>query len=387
MSSPTANPRTSALAPALHYSRIVVKASTNVLTRKSPRLDHNALRSIVDQIASVKAMGAHIALVTSGAIAAGREAAPSIASGRGVAFSQMLAAIGQSRLMHSYSSLFSQHGLTVAQALLTAHDVDSRVRYLNVRNTLNGLLEHGVIPIINENDVVDTAEITGHRFGDNDSLSAIVANVLEADLLVMLMDPGGLYTADPNRDPEASLIQRVDNIDDSIIALAEERRDGPTRGGMLSKLQATSRATALGVAVVFASGDDPNAIHRAASGDPAGTLFPPAVSSLEARKRWLRSGLNRKGAALVVDNGARKALLEMERSLLPAGVSHIKGDFARGDIVEILDNNGASLAYGVANYDARQMRIIAGARSDRIMNLIGQHHGDEAVHRNNLALV
>ncbi len=387
MSPRTANSRVSALSPALRHSRIVVKASTNVLTRKSPRLDDEAMRSIVGQIADVAAMGAQVALVTSGAIAAGREAAPAIADGKGVAVSQMLAAVGQSRLMRNYQELFAERGFTVAQALLTGHDVDSRVRYLNVRNTLNGLLEQRIVPIINENDVVDTAEITGQRFGDNDSLSAIVANVIEADLLVMLMDTGGLYTADPNRDPSASLIPRVDRIDDAVMGLAEEHRSGVTRGGMLSKLESTKRATAVGVTVVFVPGDDPSAIIRAACGDPVGTLFPAAVSSLEARKRWLRSGMNRKGAALVIDDGARKALVERDRSLLPAGVREIRGDFNRGDVVEVLAESGVCLAYGVANYDAPDMRAIAGARSARFMDLLGHHHGDEAVHRNNLVLV
>ncbi len=383
----TANSGVSSLSASLRYSRIVVKASTNVLTRKSPRLNHDAMRSLADQVSKAMSLGAQVALVTSGAIAAGREAAPTVATGKGVAVSQMLAAIGQSRLMHIYQELFAERGVTVAQALLTGHDVDSRTRYLNIRNTLNGLLERRILPIINENDVVDTAEISGQRFGDNDSLSAIVANVIEADLLVMLMDAGGLYTADPNRDASASLIERVDWIDDSIMGLAEEHRGGVTRGGMTSKLEATRRATAVGVTVVFAAGDDPRAVLRAASGEPVGTLFPAPVSSIEARKRWLRSGMNRKGAALIVDDGARKALVERDRSLLPAGVREVRGDFTRGDVVEVLAPNGDCLAYGIANYDAWAMRVIAGARSDRFMDLLGHHHGDEAVHRNNLVLL
>ena len=386
----TETPGRSPQTAALRYERIVVKASTNVLTRKTDHLDRDAMRSLVDQIADVMARGAQVAFVTSGAVAAGREAAPHVAAGKGVPVSQMLAAIGQSRLMHDYSEMFAERGILSAQALLTGSDVDRRAGYLNVRNTLCGLMERGVIPIINENDVVDTAEITegaGRRFGDNDSLSAIVANVIEADLLVMMMDTGGLYTADPNRDPSASLIERVDRIDDDVLALAGEHRSAVTRGGMAAKLEATRRATAVGVTVVFAAGADPAAIVRAACGEPVGTLFPSPVSSMEARKRWLRAGMSRKGAALVVDDGAVAALVDGERSLLPAGVREVRGAFSRGDVIEMRSLGGAVLAYGIANYDADELRVIAGQRSARIAELIGHHHGDEAVHRNNLALV
>ncbi len=386
MSLRTAKPGVSNRDQSLRYKRIVVKASTNVLTRKSSSLDRGAMESLVAQVAEVMGMGAQVVLVTSGAIAAGREAAPGVA-GKGIAVSQMLAAIGQSRLMHAYQELFAERGITVAQALLSGGDVDRRVGYLNVRNTLTGLLERGIVPIVNENDVVDTTEISDQRFGDNDTLSAIVANVVEADLLVMVMDTGGLYTADPNRDASAKLIERVESIDDSVMALAEEHRSNLTRGGMVSKLEATKRATAVGVTVVFAGGDDATAVRRAACDEPVGTLFPTAVSSLEGRKRWLRSGMTRKGAALVVDDGARRALVENERSLLPAGVREVRGAFVRGDVVEVLSEAGARLAYGIANYDAWEMRVIAGARSDRIMEMLGHHHGDEAVHRNNLAVV
>ena len=240
----------------LRYRRIVVKAGTNVLTRKTAHLDRSVMESLVDQIADVVAMGAQVVLVTSGAIAAGHEAAPGVVQGKSVAASQMLAAIGQSRLMHAYQELFSLRGIVVAQTLLIARDVDDRVGYLNVRNTLNGLLERGVVPIVNENDVVDTKEINGQRFGDNDTLSAIVANVIDADLLLMLTDTGGLFTADPNRDPTAELISRVDEIDDAIMSLAEVHTSTATRGGMASKLQAAQHATGIGVAVMFGLGGD-----------------------------------------------------------------------------------------------------------------------------------
>lgn len=371
----------------LRYQRIVVKAGTNVLTRKSPRLSRPVMESLAAQIAEVMGMGAQVALVTSGAIAAGREAAPEIEEGESVAVSQMLAAVGQSRLMHAYQELFARRGITVAQALLSGSDVDGRVGYLNIRNTLSGLLDHRIVPIVNENDVVDTAEITDLRFGDNDTLSAAVANIIGADLLLVLTDTGGLFKADPNRDASAELVPRVEEIDASVMALAERHRGGASRGGMASKLAAARRATAVGVTVVFGPGNDAGVVRRAACGEEVGTLFPPSVSWLESRKRWLLSGLTKKGAALVVDEGARRALVEQERSLLPAGVREVRGDFARGDVVEVVSERGELLACGIANYGAPDCRRIAGARSDRFMEMLGHHYGDEAVHRNNLVVL
>ena len=373
--------------PTVRYRRIVVKAGTNVLTRKSPHLSRPVMESLALQIAEVAGMGAQVALVTSGAIAAGREAAPEIEAGRSVAASQMLAAVGQSRLMHAYQELFARCGITVAQALLSGSDVDDRVGYLNIRNTLSGLLDRGIVPIVNENDVVDTSEITHQRFGDNDTLSAMVANLIDADLLLVLTDTGGLFTADPNRDASAELVPRVDEIDAAVMALAERHRGGASRGGMASKLAAARRATAVGVTVVFGPGNALNVVRRAACGEAVGTLFPPTVPSIESRKRWLLSGMTKRGAALVVDGGARRALLGQERSLLPAGVREVRGEFARGDVVEVVSEEGERLAYGIANYAAPDLRSIAGTRSDRFMERLGHHYGDEAVHRNNLVVL
>lgn len=386
MALPTATPDDAARNGApLRYRRIVVKAGTNVLTRKTAHLDRQSLASIAEQIAGVVRIGAQVALVTSGAIAAGREAAPAVAKGKGVPVSQMLAAIGQSRLMHAYGELFAERGLVAAQALLTARDVEDRVGYLNARNTLKGLMERGVVPIVNENDVVDTQEITSPRFGDNDTLSAMTANLVDADLLLILTDTGGLFTADPNRDPSARLVPEVERIDDATLALAERHAGGPGRGGMASKLRAARQAASIGVTVMFGRGDSPTVVREAACGTLRdGTRFPPAASAAESRKRWLLSGMTKKDAALVVDGGAERALGGHARSLLPAGVREVRGRFLRGDVVEVVSEGGARLAYGIANYDSSELRKIAGERSDRIMELLGHHHGDEAVHRNNL---
>ena len=371
----------------LAYRRVVVKAGTNVLTQRGPSLDRDMMASLVSQIVEVQRLGAQVLLVTSGAIAAGREAVGEPRLTKGVALSQMLAAVGQSRLMHAYQELFSRDDVTVAQTLLTRRDVEDRVGYLNVRNTLEQLINYGVVPIINENDVVDTAEIGQDRFGDNDTLSALVANLVDADLLVMLTDAGGLYTADPNRDPKATLIPRVDEIDGSVMALAEPHTSSTTRGGMASKLEAARQATASGVAVVIAPGAEPDVVRRVACGEALGTLFPATTTKLESRKRWLLSGMADSGGVLVADDGAVRAVRAEERSLLPAGVSSVRGEFRRGDVIAVESASGQRIAYGLSNYDAADLRAIQRAKSDQILERLGHHYGDEAIHRNNMVVL
>ncbi|MBM3939900.1 MAG: glutamate 5-kinase [SAR202 cluster bacterium] len=373
--------------PAIAYKRIVVKAGTNVLTKRTPKLSAEVMSNLVGQIGAVRRIGAQVILVTSGAIAAGREALGAPHDGKAVPIRQMLAAVGQSRLMHTYQELFSRDATVVAQALLTRHDVEDRVGYLNVRRTLDGLLNANVVPIVNENDVVDTEEIGQERFGDNDTLSALVANLIDADLLIMLTDTGGLYTTDPNRDPNARLIPRVERIDASIMALAEAHRSTVSRGGMASKLQAAKRATASGVTVVIAAGTESDVVTRVAAGEPVGTLFLPTATHVEARKRWLLSGISQGTGQLVVDQGAAKALCSQHRSLLPAGVRGVRGAFLRGDVVGIITADGEQVACGICNYDADDLRQIAGVRSDQILARLGHHYGDEAVHRDNLVLL
>ena len=375
----------------LAYHCVVVKAGTNVLTAKSARLNRAMMASLVAQVAQLRGLGAEVVLVTSGAIAAGREAVGTPADAKGVGVSQMLAAVGQSRLMHAYQELFSKHDVVVAQALLTRQDVERRVGYLNVRETLQRLLENGVVPIVNENDVVDTTELSQDgngqgRFGDNDTLSALVANLVDADLLLLLTDTGGLYTADPNREPNAELIPRVERIDASIMRLAEEHRSTSTRGGMASKLLAAQRATGVGATTVIAPGHEPNVVTRVACGEEIGTLFPTGVSAVESRKRWLRSGSAESGGVLEVDAGAARAVRSEERSLLPAGVHGVRGSFNRGDVITV-ESDGELIAYGQANYGADELRKLCGARSSRIVELLGYAYGDEAIHRNNMAVL
>ena len=369
------------------YHRVVVKAGTAVLTSGNSSLDISMMARLVGQIAQLRRMGMEVLLVTSGAIAAGRDALGQPRERPDVPFRQVMAAVGQGRLMHTYQELFSTHDITVAQALLTRADIDDRQGYLNVRDSLLGLLEAGVVPIINENDVVAVEEIGAEVFGDNDTLSALVSNLVDADLLVILTDTPGLYTADPSLHPEARLIRRVEKVDKAITDLAkEEARHSWSRGGMATKLEAARLATSWGVAVVIAGGGEKDILSDVVAGEERGTFFTPGASKMESRRRWLLSGLSTRGE-IMVDDGASSALLAHNRSLLPAGVKEVRGDFNRHDAILIIDPQGQKIACGVTNYSSAEVATIKGLHSDHIQDALGHRYGDEVVHRNNLALL
>lgn len=367
------------------YSRVVVKLGTNVLTGGGEGLDLLIMGGLVAQLSEMRRSGMQVLVVTSGAIAAGREALKVKASRtrKDVPFKQMLAAVGQGRLMQYYQELFEADSILVAQALITKGDLDDREKYLNVRNTLEGLLDLGVVPIINENDVVDIQEIGQVVFGDNDNLSANVANLVDADLLVILSDIDGLYTSDPRKDSKAKLIHRVDRIDRGIEALAGGVGSSRGRGGMVTKIQAAKLATACGVQVVIASGHAPDVLLRLAAGEDLGTLFSPTTSKMDSRRRWMLSGIGAKGR-IVIDDGAATALAVKNGSLLPAGVQSLEGDFGRGDLVKICDGRGIQLACGLTNYSAAELAKIKGVNSADISRMLGYKYGDEVVHRNDL---
>ena len=373
----------------LKYRRIVAKAGTSVLTRQraGKELDLPAMSNLVRQISYLRQSSAEVLLVTSGAIAAGRAVLGPAGGGRtpDIPFRQVLAAVGQGQLMQTYQELFANHQVKVAQALLTVNDLSQRNSYLNVRNTLIALLELGVVPILNENDVVAVDEI-GEVFGDNDRLSALVANLIDADVLIILTDIDGLYTADPRVDPAATLIPVVEWVDASIEARAGLHRNSWSRGGMPTKIEAAKLVTTAGIPMIMCNGRAPDAVLRAASGQPMGTLFHAAAEKLEARKRWMLSGISHRGE-IVVDHGAARALHDRHGSLLPAGVKEIKGDFQRGDIVYIRQEEGQLIACGIASYGSGDVLRIRGFRSDRIQNILGYHYGQEVVHRNNLVLL
>ncbi len=368
------------------YHRIVAKLGTNLLTGGSDRLDAGVMSGLVAQAVRLIDERREVVIVTSGAIAAGRERLGPLKERRDIPFRQVLAAVGQPRLMQAYDGLFAAHGRAVAQTLVSRRDLHDRAGYLNARNTLLGLLEVGVAPIVNENDAVAIDEIADARIGDNDNLSALVANLIDADALVMLTDTDGLYTADPRRDRGATLIPRVDRITKEIEQIAGVSETGRGTGGMVTKLQAAKLATGGGSDVYIADGRAPDALYRIASGEHVGTLLPARGSRMESRKRWMLSGLGTRGR-IVVDAGAARALLDQRRSLLPAGVREVQGPFKRGDAVNICLPEGQAIACGITNYDDRELAAIRGVRSDRIAAVLGHEYGAEAVHRNNLVLL
>ncbi|MEW6034409.1 MAG: glutamate 5-kinase [Chloroflexota bacterium] len=373
----------------MSYRRIVAKLGTSLLTAGTERLNLQVMSSLVEQVATLHHQGKEVVIVSSGAVAAGRQklgsAAVKAMEHRSVPFKQVLASIGQSRLMHAYEQLFGWHNITVAQALLTRSALAERAGYLNARNTLLSLIDLRVVCIINENDVVAAEELEGVAFGDNDNLSAMVANLVDADLLVLLTNIDGLYTADPHSEPGARLVQRVDSIDESVERLAGGAGDQGT-GGMATKIEAAKLATASGIAVVIANGYTSNALLRIASGEDLGTLFPPRADKMESRKRWLACGLDARGS-VIVDDGAVRALKKQNRSLLPAGIQGVEGEFQRGDLVYICDARGKRLACGISNYSSRDVMAIKGSRSDSIAATLGYEYGSEVVHRNDLALL
>ena len=372
--------------PTLPYHRIVAKFGTSLLIDDRGHLNQGILSSLIAQVARLHEQGLELIVVSSGAIASGRDKLGLTKKIKGIPFKQVLASVGQIHLMHVYEQLFSQYNITVAQALLTKPDLSDRAGYLNARNTLLVLLELGVICIVNENDVVAVDEIDEFKFGDNDNLSAMVANLVDADLLLLLTNTAGLYTADPNRDPNAQLISQVDRIDTNIERLAVDTTSNLSIGGMVTKIESARLATTSGVTVVIADGREPDIILRLASGEAIGTRFLPATGKLESRKRWMLSGLCTKGK-LVVDSGAALALRKQSRSLLAAGIKQIEGEFDRGDMIDIYDTEGSHLGCGLTNYSSSDISLIKGTHSRKIATLVGFDYGPEVVHRNNLALL
>ena len=378
--------REAAAWPLLSFQTIVVKLGTNLLTAGTDRLDTEVMATLVGQVAQLHQQGRAMILVSSGAVAAGRHRLGEAAKLPRESARQAWAAVGQSILMDAYDQLFRSHGITVAQALVSRGELQNRLSYLNARNTLRSLLELGVVPIVNENDVVAVEEIAGATFGDNDNLSALIANLVDADVLMLLTDINGLYTADPGEDPAAQHVPLVRRVDVSVERMAGKTVAARSRGGMPTKIQAAKMATASGVAVIIADGREPGVLSRLAAGENVGTLFLPTASKVESRKRWMVSGLSRRGA-LTVDDGAAAALRSGNRSLLPAGVRTVEGPFQRGDIVSIKDSAGHEIACGLVNYGAQELQQLKGLRSTEIEGVLGYSFGDEVVHRNNLALL
>ncbi|MEX0600635.1 MAG: glutamate 5-kinase, partial [Rhodothermales bacterium] len=327
--------------------RIVVKIGTSVLTGGTKRLDRGQMVEIVRQCAALLEEGIDLVICSSGAIAAGRERLGLAEMPTSLSEKQMLAAVGQSRLMETWEQLFGLYDIHVGQMLITRADVENRHRFLNARDTLQALLEHRIIPVINENDAVATSEI---RVGDNDNLSALCVLLAEADLLVMLTDQPGLFTKDPRTNPDAELISEVRHIDDALHEAAGGSRSGLGVGGMRTKLEAADVARRAGADVVIAAGSAPNILRRIVARERVGTRFPAIDTPLENRKRWIFGG-NVASGVITVDAGAAEALAVKGGSLLPAGITGVRGSFERGDVVRIVGAGGKDLGRGIARYD------------------------------------
>jgi len=364
--------------------RIVIKLGTSTLTAGSKNLSAPRLVDLARQIAQLQAKGLQVVLVSSGAIAAGREVLGYPALPKHVPAKQMLAAVGQPRLMAIYEQYFAIYGVRVAQVLLTRADITNRRRYLNARLTLDSLLPHRVLPIINENDTVATEEI---RIGDNDNLSAQVANLVEADLLILLTDQDGLYTSDPRSDPHASLIRQIgpEPFSEQLWQSAGGSTTGLGTGGMVTKLQAADLARHGGTTVIIARGSEPDVLLRLAQGEEIGTRLLPVVNKLEGRKRYILSG-SRAAGEVGVDAGAARALAH-GGSLLPAGVVCTTGEFERGDTIRITTVEGRALAVGLTSYSSSDLARLCGKQSSEIETILGYTYGDEIVHRNNMILL
>lgn len=369
----------------MRYRRIVAKFGTSLLTAGSDRLDLEAMSRLVGQVVRLREQGCRVVVVSSGAQAAGRHRLRGkLEPGRSPS-RQAIASVGQSHLMQSWDELFDWHDTVVAQVLLTRRDLSDRLGYLNARNTLRDLLDAGTVPIVNENDAVALDQVLATRIGENDSLSAYVANLVDADLLAILTDVEGLYDSDPRTNPEAKLLSRVERIDLSVEALGGGAH-GPGTGGMATKLRAAHIATQAGVDVVVASGKEPGVLVALASGEQHGTCFPAPGDRLESRKRWILGNISR-GGHIVVDAGAAAALRAQGRSLLPAGVAAVNGVFGRGEAIEIRDREGNRVAAGTVNYASEELAQIRGLRSDKIAETLGYAYGDEVIHRDNMVLL
>lgn len=371
-----------------HLDRLVIKIGTSVLTASTDHLNRPLMVDLARQVALLHRQGIQVILVSSGAVAAGWERMgfpprQQVKKHAIVSFKQVLAAVGQSCLMNLYEQIFDIYGLNVAQALLTGDDLRDRRRYLNARNTLLHCLEYGIVPIINENDAVVTNEI---RVGDNDTLSALVANLVDADLLIILTDIAGLYTANPQEDPNASLISQVDEINEHIWSMAGNTNTHRGTGGMYTKVYAADLATRSGTAVIITDGTEPNVITRILEGESMGTSFPTTVSNLEARKRWILAETVR-NSRVVVDNGAAEALVSQGKSLLPAGIKSIEGIFDRGQTIRIYDMEEREIARGLTQYRASDVQLIKGVHSTHIAEILGYEYGPEIVHRDDMVIV
>jgi glutamate 5-kinase len=363
--------------------RLVVKVGSGLITTPSVGVDQKRIDGLAADIAAIR-RDREVVLVTSGAIVTGMARLALAEPPRTIPEKQAAAAVGQSALMWHYEAAFKRHDILVGQVLLTAQDISDRVRYLNARNTLRTLLELSVLPIVNENDTVAVEEI---KVGDNDNLSALVASLIDADLLVLLTDVDGLYTADPSVTSGARKLDTVEAVTDDIVRLVWDRARRVSVGGMATKLEAAQKAAASGIPMVIASGREEGVLGRLLAGEAVGTYFAPRADRLAARKRWIAFAVPPQGR-LTVDAGALRALRDEGRSLLPSGIVDVEGDFAAGEVVAVAAAaDGKELGRGLVNFDAVELRKIRGAKTQQIEQRLGYRGADEVIHRDNLVIL
>lgn len=364
--------------------RVVVKVGTSTITYSNGKINYEKIEKLARIMTDLQNQGKEMILVSSGAGAAGvgrlgLDAKPSTIPGK-----QACAAVGQGILMHIYERLFGEYGQVVAQVLLTKADMVNRHSYANARNALQEMISWGVIPIINENDVVAIDEF---KIGDNDNLSALVASLADADLDILLSDIDGLYTANPKTHPEAKLVSVVEEVTPAIEATAGGVGSKNATGGMLTKLQAAKNAMSAGIAMVIANGENLEVLRQIMKGEPVGTLFVPRENHLRFRNQWLAFGSKISGK-LIVDDGLAKALRQKGScSILPVGITRVEGNFDSGDTVSVLDQEGHELARGMTNYSAEDLDLIKGCKTSQIEEKIGYKHYDEVIHRDNLVVL
>lgn len=365
-------------------SRIVLKVGTAVLASSDNGLDQNRIEQLAEEISRLLDQGHEVILVSSGAIAAGLTKLGLVKKkGMPLSMKQAAAAIGQSGLMWMYEKTFGFHGRKVAQVLLTRDDLSNRTRFLNARNTLQTLLDYGVVPIINENDTVSVDEI---KFGDNDNLSGMVVHLADADLLVILSDIDGLYTADPKLDPTAELIPVVEKITADLERGAGDAQSLVGTGGMRSKIMTAKKVGAYGVPMVIINGKKPGLIHDLFKGQEVGTVFLPKPEKQDSRKHWIAYTVSTTGK-LTVDDGGREALVSKGRSLLPGGIVRVEGNFKVGECVTCLDRKGTAFARGLVKYSSHDLDRIKGLKTSQIASVLGHKDYDEVIHRDDLVLL
>ena len=360
--------------------RVVIKVGTSTLTHSNGQLNLRRIESLVREIADLHNQDIEVLVVSSGAIGVGANRMGYKKIPKTIPEKQALAAIGQGALLHLYEKLFAEYGKTVAQVLITRGDFDERIRYLNATNAFLAILSMKVIPIINENDTVVVEEI---KFGDNDTLSALVAGMVDADLLLILSDVDGFFSSDPRVDSHATLISEIEEITEDMEGHSFNRGSSFSSGGMYTKLKAARMCMAAGIPMVIANSSEPNVIRRVVEGERLGTLFIPRSERMHARKKWIAFGSVTQGT-VTVDAGAEQALLKRGKSLLPSGVVQVQGEFERGAIIAVLNQEGVEIARGVVNYSHEEIVLIAGKKTSEIEKILGSKDYDEIIHRNNL---